>query len=100
MVGSCEEIPAGYSVPGDVVASDFTSWGPADDGRIKPDIVADGDWLYSTDDDNDNDYQWLGGTSMSTPAASGSAALDPNDPMLVNDLDMRIEDTSRTIYYP
>ena len=74
-VGSVEQIPGGWTAPGDVVASDFTSWGPCDDGRIKPDIVADGDWLYSTDDDNNTDYQWVGGTSMSSPAAAGSAAL-------------------------
>ena len=26
----------------------FTSWGPTDDGRIKPDLVANGDGLYSS----------------------------------------------------
>jgi len=74
-VGSCQQIPGGWTAPGDVVASVFSSWGPCDDGRIKPDIVADGDWLYSTDDDFNSDYRWVGGTSMSSPAAAGSAAL-------------------------
>ncbi|MCD4820385.1 MAG: S8 family serine peptidase [Candidatus Cloacimonetes bacterium] len=74
-VGSCLEIPGGYTAPGDVVCSDFSGWGPCDDGRIKPDIVANGDDLYSTDDDNDTDYTWSGGTSMSSPAVAGSCAL-------------------------
>jgi hypothetical protein len=74
-VGSCEEVPGGWTAPGDVVASGFSSWGPCDDGRIKPDIVTNGHWLYSTDDDATNDYRWVGGTSMSSPAAAGSCAL-------------------------
>ncbi|MCP4707078.1 MAG: S8 family serine peptidase, partial [Planctomycetes bacterium] len=53
----------------------FSGWGPTDDGRIKPDIVANGFNLYSTDKDNDFDYRTLPGTSMSTPNASGSAIL-------------------------
>ncbi|MFP4501203.1 MAG: S8 family serine peptidase, partial [Candidatus Hydrogenedentota bacterium] len=53
----------------------FSGWGPTDDGRVKPDIVANGVSLYSCDDDNDAGYRTIGGTSMSTPNASGSAAL-------------------------
>jgi hypothetical protein len=55
--------------------SSFSGWGPSDDGRIKPDIVANGVALYSTDDDSDSDYASRSGTSMSTPNACGSAAL-------------------------
>ncbi len=53
----------------------FSSWGPADDGRIKPDIVANGERLYSCDNDSTDDYLTLSGTSMSAPNACGSAAL-------------------------
>ena len=53
----------------------FSGWGPADDGRIKPDIVANGASLYSTDDDHNSDYTWKSGTSMSSPNACGSALL-------------------------
>ena len=53
----------------------FSGWGPADDGRIKPDIVANGISLYSCDHDSNTDYATRQGTSMSTPNASGSAML-------------------------
>lgn len=53
----------------------YSGWGPADDGRIKPDIVANGTALYSTDSGGDSAYTTLSGTSMSAPNACGSAAL-------------------------
>ena len=74
-VGAVEDIPGGYSQPSDVVMSSFSSWGPADDGRIKPDISTNGVSLYSTDDDNDADYTSLSGTSMAAPVATGSLIL-------------------------
>ncbi len=53
----------------------FTSWGPADDGRIKPDIVANGYNLYSCNVAGPSSYAVRSGTSMSSPNACGSAAL-------------------------
>jgi hypothetical protein len=53
----------------------FSSWGPADDGRIKPDIVANGDGLYSCHNTSPSSYATRSGTSMSSPNACGSAAL-------------------------
>jgi hypothetical protein len=53
----------------------FSSWGPTDDGRIKPDIVANGNSLKSCYNRNTSDYAWMSGTSMSSPNACGSAAL-------------------------
>jgi hypothetical protein len=47
-VGAVNDIVGGYSSPGDVVMSSFSSWGPTDDGRIKPDICANGVGLYSS----------------------------------------------------
>lgn len=53
----------------------FSSMGPSDDGRIKPDVVANGIDLYSTLDTSDTAYDSYSGTSMATPSASGSSAL-------------------------
>src|SRR6185369_2633008 len=50
------------------------SWGPCDDGRIKPDIVANGFALVSTDT-IDTGYITFTGTSMSAPNAAGSINL-------------------------
>lgn len=53
----------------------FSGWGPSDDGRIKPDIVANGASLYSTLSGNNSAYGNSSGTSMSSPNAAGSAVL-------------------------
>lgn len=53
----------------------FSSTGPTDDGRIKPDLMANGDGLYSTRDTGDTAYGSKSGTSMASPNATGSAAL-------------------------
>jgi len=53
----------------------FGSWGPTDDGRIKPDIVANGIDVYSTDANSDTSYETHSGTSMACPNATGSATL-------------------------
>jgi len=51
----------------------FSSRGPARDGRIKPDIVANGVGLYSTG--TSTGYSSMSGTSMASPNAAGSALL-------------------------
>lgn len=55
--------------------SGFSSCGPTDDGRIKPDVVANGENLYSTLSSSDSAYGYFSGTSMATPNATGSAVL-------------------------
>ncbi|MFT5918508.1 MAG: hypothetical protein ACI9FU_000305, partial [Granulosicoccus sp.] len=74
-VGAVNDIPGGYSGPGSVVQTSFSSWGPADDGRIKPDIVANGSGLYSSLGGSDTDYASYSGTSMSSPSTTGSLLL-------------------------
>ncbi len=74
-VGAVYDITGGWTQASDVVMSSFSSWGPVDDGRIKPDIVANGISLYSTDDDANDDYTSLSGTSMSSPSVTGSIGL-------------------------
>lgn len=54
----------------------FSSWGPCDDGRIKPDLVANGVSVYSSVSTGDAAYDGTyDGTSMATPSAAGSTAL-------------------------
>ena len=65
----------------------FSSRGPTDDDRLKPDIVAPGTFIISTqastgtawyDWDSASTgqyYAYLGGTSMATPIVAGSAAI-------------------------
>ncbi len=53
----------------------FSGFGPTDDGRIKPDIVADGNSLYSSLAGDPNDYGYLSGTSQAAASAAGAAAL-------------------------
>jgi len=74
-LGAVNPIPGGYSGPSDVVQASFSSLGPTGDGRIKPDVVADGVNVLSTIGTADNAYDIYSGTSMATPATSGSAFL-------------------------
>ncbi len=74
-VGAVEDVVGGYTQPSDVTLTSFSSTGPCDDGRIKPDIVGNGYGVYSTFDTGDSDYQSLNGTSMSSPNVTGSLLL-------------------------
>ena len=74
-VGAVNGIPNGYSKPSDVVMTPFSSWGPTSDGRIKPDVVADGMNVLSCSATSDSDYTTLSGTSMATPNTTGALLL-------------------------
>ena len=74
-MGAVNPIPGGYTSPADVVLASFSSWGPTDDGRIKPDLVADGINVLSSTSTSNNAYAIFSGTSMSSPAAAGSGFL-------------------------
>jgi hypothetical protein len=74
-VGAVNGISSIYSRPEDVIMSNFSCWGPTDDGRIKPDVVANGVAVLSSTSGSNTSYASLSGTSMSSPNASGSLLL-------------------------
>ncbi|GAB3194255.1 hypothetical protein GCM10027293_02080 [Pontibacter aydingkolensis] len=74
-VGAVNPISEGYRDTSDVVISSFSSFGPTDDGRIKPDLVGNGVSVMSTSDKSNTAYTTLSGTSMAAPNVSGSLLL-------------------------
>jgi serine protease AprX len=53
----------------------FSSYGPTSDGRIKPDLVAQGTSIYVADVFSSTSIGFMQGTSFSCPLAAGVAAL-------------------------
>lgn len=53
----------------------YSSWGPTDDGRIKPDITAHGHIVYSSIETSNTAYGSLSGTSMASAGVSGAITL-------------------------
>lgn len=64
-----------YQGPQSVTMTAFSSWGPTDDGRIVPTVVADGAGVYSAFSSGDSAYGTMSGTSMATPATTGALTL-------------------------
>jgi hypothetical protein len=75
-IGSAADaVTSGVRDASKALVSSFSSWGPTDDGRIKPDVVANGDNLFSSLNGSNSSYGSYSGTSMATPNAVGSASL-------------------------
>ncbi len=74
-VGAVLDIPGGYKEPGDVILTSYSSWGPTDDGRIRPDVVANGDSLFTISSEGIALYDTLSGTSAASPTVTGSVNL-------------------------
>jgi len=79
--GAKNHIAVGAVESDNGLMTNFSSWGPMDDGRMRPDISAPG--CQSSDDggvtsctsSSDNSYTTLCGTSMASPTVTGVAAL-------------------------
>lgn len=53
----------------------FSSVGPTADGRIKPDVMAQGSEVYAAGVNSAAEYEYVSGTSFSCPLTAGTAAL-------------------------
>ena len=75
-IGSASDaVTSNLRDPSRANVSSFSSWGPTDDGRIKPDLVANGEAVYSPLSASNTSYGTFSGTSMATPNTTGSTAL-------------------------
>ncbi len=74
-VGAINGVITGVNQPSDIQMSTFSSWGPTDDGRIKPDLVAAGVSVRSSSNTSTTAYSTSSGTSMAAPNVSGSLIL-------------------------
>lgn len=59
----------------DAQVAPYSSFGPVDDGRIKPDVAGDGSEILSTSSASKSSYQISAGTSMATPGVTGTLLL-------------------------
>ncbi len=73
--GNAKNIITVGAVDQNASMTSFSSWGPTDDGRIKPDVVAKGLSVYSSIYHPNENYGYKSGTSMSSPMISGSIGL-------------------------
>ncbi len=67
--------PNGSGVLLSLFINTSSSQGPTDDGRVKPDITADGTSVFSSVSSTDFSYSTFTGTSMSAPNTTGTLLL-------------------------
>ncbi|MCU7617857.1 S8 family serine peptidase [Chryseobacterium sp. PBS4-4] len=75
-VAAVNNVPT-YVNSASVIMSSFSSFGPSDDGRIKPDISMKGVAVYSSNSStaNNTSYASMQGTSMASPGITGVVLL-------------------------
>ncbi len=73
-VGAIHDLTKEPPRPVESTMTSYSSWGPTNDGRIKPDLVANGTSLLSAGADSPSSYYTMGGTSSSSPVIAGSLA--------------------------
>lgn len=87
--GNAKNVITVGAVDYDGKLTSFSSTGPVSNGRVKPDIVAKGLYVYSLDWRSDDGYLNMSGTSMATPAVTGAVALLQERYVQVNNERMR-----------
>lgn len=73
-VAAVQDVPV-YTGSGSVMMSSFSSYGPTDDGRIKPEISTKGVNVTSTLSSSDTAVGSMNGTSMAAPGVTGVIVL-------------------------
>ena len=75
VVGGVYSTTDNFDDLGSVIPISGSGFGPTDDGRIKPDIVAPASQLYTSNSTSDAAYTSSEGTSAATAVVAGSVAL-------------------------
>jgi hypothetical protein len=74
-IGAINPLPNGPANSQSISTTYFSSWGPTNDGRVKPDLVANGLNVLSCGSANPTEYILYSGTSQSAPNVTGSLYL-------------------------
>lgn len=76
-IGNIRDVTGSVNQSADLAISKSSSRGPSDDGRIKPDLVADGESILTLGSENANSTSFgsSNGTSYSAPGVTGTLAL-------------------------
>lgn len=74
-VNGVNRVAATGALVGTPGATSFSGWGPTNDGRIKPDLVALGVNVRSSGSASTSTYAVITGTSQAAPQVSAAAAL-------------------------
>ena len=78
VVASCEDVTVaadGTVNTANINISSFSSQGPTDDYRVKPDITGNGSNITSTSNSSNTGTTTISGTSMSSPNVAGTLVL-------------------------
>ena len=73
--GSAEDVITVGALDKDTSIAVYSSQGPTEEGRIKPNIAFVGSSVMSVEANSGNGYVAMSGTSMATPGAAGVGAL-------------------------